>query len=60
MGSARLLADALFLRDPYRVKHYRLVFPPVPPWERHRPEAYEPLEEPVYLPLEDKIYGASH
>jgi hypothetical protein len=54
MNSARILADALFLRDPYRVKHYHLVFPPVPPGLRNNPDAYKPIEEPVYLTLEEQ------
>jgi hypothetical protein len=54
MAGARLLADAMFLRDPFRVKHYHLNFPPVPHWARGKLEAYLPIEEPVYLPLEEQ------
>jgi len=53
-AGARLLADAMFLRDPFRVKHYHLNFPPVPHWARGKPEASAPIEEPVYLPLEEQ------
>jgi hypothetical protein len=35
MGSARVLADALFLRDPYWVKHYRRIWARDFPWQPH-------------------------
>src|SRR5918992_1314440 len=54
MESARELADALYFRNPYKVKDYRLVYPPIPPWLRYSSRAYEPLEEPVYMPLEEQ------
>jgi hypothetical protein len=48
MESARQLADALFSRNPYWVKHYRKV------WGREKP--WHPLEvidvEPQFMPLE--------
>jgi hypothetical protein len=47
MESARVLADALFLRDPYRVKHYRPVFGRVLP---HKPLQVI-AEEPEFMPL---------
>src|ERR671919_762503 len=54
MDSARLLADALFLRDPNRVKHRRNVWMsggslygrPLPPYVVDR--------EPVFMPLEEQ------
>jgi hypothetical protein len=54
MESARELADALFSRDPWWVKHWRPVFPPAPPWARDKPEAYQPLLEPEFMPLEEQ------
>jgi hypothetical protein len=54
MESARELADALYFRNPYKVKDYHLVYSPVPPWLRYSSRAYEPLEEPVYMPLEEQ------
>jgi hypothetical protein len=54
MDSARLLADALFLRDPFRVKHWRKVWMsggslhgrPLPP--------YVVDEEPEFMGLEEQ------
>jgi hypothetical protein len=50
MESARQLADALFSRDPWRVKHWRKV------WSRELP--HSPLEvidhEPEFMPLEEQ------
>jgi hypothetical protein len=54
MDAARLLADALFLREPNRVKHWRKVWMsggslrgvPQPP--------YVVDEEPVFMPLEEQ------
>jgi hypothetical protein len=54
MEAARLLADALFLRNPSRVKHWRKVWMsggsingrPLPP--------YVVDEEPVFMPLEEQ------
>jgi hypothetical protein len=54
MDAARLLADALFLQDPFRVKHMRKVWMsggslngrPLPP--------YVVDEEPVFMPLEEQ------
>jgi hypothetical protein len=47
MDSARLLADALFLWDPYWVKHYRRVYGRVLP---HKPLEVI-AEEPEFMPL---------
>jgi hypothetical protein len=50
MDGARLLADALFLRDPFWVKHWRAVY--------GRRFAHSQLEviayEPEFMPLEDQ------
>ena len=50
MDSARLLADALFFRDPYWVKHYRPVY--------GRTLPYKPMEviaeEPEFMPLNEQ------
>jgi hypothetical protein len=51
MDSARLLADALFFRDPYWVKHYRTIHVPPPRWTRSNPADYEPPKEPEFMPL---------
>jgi hypothetical protein len=48
-AAARLLADCLFLSDPYRVKHIRKTHHYVPPWN-HDPDAGV-HEEPEYMPL---------
>jgi hypothetical protein len=49
MEAARLLADAVFLRDPYWVKHYRQT------WGRtSRTESMVIAEEPVYFPLDEQ------
>jgi hypothetical protein len=54
MDSARLLADALFLRDPNRVKHWRKV------WMSGGSQNGRPLppfvvdEEPQFMPLEEQ------
>jgi hypothetical protein len=47
--AARILADSLFLRDPFRVKHYRLSYHYVPPSERKWDSGV--TEEPEYMPL---------
>jgi hypothetical protein len=54
MASARELADALFSRDPWWVKYWRPVFPSVPPSARGKLEAYQPLLEPEFMPLEEQ------
>jgi hypothetical protein len=50
MEGARLLADALYLRDPFWVKHWRAVY--------GRPYSHSPLDviayEPEFMPLEDQ------
>jgi hypothetical protein len=48
MESARDLADALFSRNPWRVKHYRKVWGREKPW--HELEVID--TEPEFLPLE--------
>jgi hypothetical protein len=49
MAGARLLADSLYLRDPYWVKHY------IQTWGRtSRREHGVISEEPVFMPLEDQ------
>jgi hypothetical protein len=49
MESARTLADALFSRDPYWVKHY------IQSWGRTSRNAYGVIsEEPVFMPLEEQ------
>jgi hypothetical protein len=50
MESARQLADALFSRDPWWVKHYRKVWGRVLP---HKPVEVI-AEEPEFLPLEEQ------
>jgi hypothetical protein len=47
MESARTLADALFFRDPYRVKDFHVVQEPI-----HLNK--DPIMEPVYMPLEEQ------
>jgi hypothetical protein len=54
MASARTLADALFSRDPWWVKYWRPVFPSVPPSARGKLEAYQPILEPEFMPLEEQ------
>jgi len=50
MDGARLLADALYLRDPFRVKHWRAVY--------GRLFSHSPLDviayEPEFMPLEEQ------
>jgi hypothetical protein len=49
MEGARLLADALYLRDPYWVKHY------IQTWGRTSRREYGVIsEEPVFMPLEEQ------
>jgi hypothetical protein len=48
MDGARLLADALYLRDPYWVKHWRAV------WGRPRGPLEVIAEEPEFMPLEEQ------
>src|ERR671914_516346 len=47
MQSARDLADALYFRDPYRVKDYHVAHNPI-----HLNK--DPIIEPVYMPLEEQ------
>jgi hypothetical protein len=54
MAAARELADALFSRDPWWVKYWRPVYEPRPSWARSRPQEYEPLKEPEFMPLEEQ------
>ena len=54
MVAARELADALYSCDPYWVKYRRPVFPPIPPRDRGKIEAYQPLLEPEFMPLEEQ------
>jgi len=54
MEAVRLLADALYLRDPYWVKHYRKVYVPQPRWAAHRAIDDDPPKEPEYMPLEQQ------
>jgi hypothetical protein len=48
-AAARILADSLFLSDPFRVKRYRERYHYVPPWGQTRDSGI--TEEPEYLPL---------
>ena len=54
MAAARELADALFSRDPWWVKYWRILPDPLPRGVTHRPEWHEPPKEPVFLPLEEQ------
>jgi hypothetical protein len=54
MQAARLLADAMFLRDPWWVKYWRTVYVPVPRWARSSSETYELPQEPEFMPLEEQ------
>jgi hypothetical protein len=55
MEAARLLADALFLRDPYFVKHYRVLSRYVPYRERNTLKDDAVITtEPVYMGLEEQ------
>jgi hypothetical protein len=47
--AARILADNLFLTDPFKVKRYRERYHYVPAWEQNRDDGV--IEEPDYLPL---------
>jgi hypothetical protein len=48
MEAARILADAVFLRDPYRVKYWR------PVYGRIVPRGSDIPEEPQFMPLEEQ------
>jgi hypothetical protein len=52
MEGARVLADSVYLRDPYWVKHWRLAPDPLPRWARL--DDYEPPVEPEFMPLEEQ------
>jgi hypothetical protein len=54
MAAARVLADALYLRDPFWVKHYCIVPDPPPRGMTHWPDWHEPPKEPEYMPLEQQ------
>jgi hypothetical protein len=54
IAAARELADALFSRDPWWVKYWRPLPEPIFRWPQRRPDNYEPLKEPVFLPLEEQ------
>jgi hypothetical protein len=47
--AARILADNLFLTDPFKVKRYRERYHYVPAWGHNRDDGV--TEEPDYLPL---------
>jgi DNA-binding Lrp family transcriptional regulator len=48
MEAARILADAVFFRDPYRVKYWR------PVYGRILPRGADIPEEPEFMPLEEQ------
>jgi hypothetical protein len=55
MAGARLLADALFLRDPWRVKYWRPGgYEPRSRWASSRPKGDELAVEPEFLPLDEQ------
>jgi hypothetical protein len=54
MEAARILADALYLRDPYWVKHYRKIYVPLPRGAGYRDIDRDPPVEPEYMPLEQQ------
>lgn len=54
MAGARFLADALFLRDPWRVKYWRPGYEPRSRWASSRPKNYELSVEPEFLALEEQ------
>jgi hypothetical protein len=54
MEAARILADALYLRDPYWVKHYRKIYVPLPRGAGYRDIDRDPPVEPGYMPLEQQ------
>jgi hypothetical protein len=54
MEAARILADALYLRDPYWVKHYRKIYVPLPRGAGSRDFDRDPPVEPEYMPLEQQ------
>jgi len=54
LEGARLLADALYLRDPFWVKHWRTVYLPLPRWALSSEIDREPPKEPEFMPLEEQ------
>jgi len=54
MDSARVLSDAMFLRSPWRTKHYRTVNRYVPPWELWSGKEIIFPQEPVFMPLDEQ------
>jgi hypothetical protein len=54
MESARTLADALFLRDPWWVKYWRTIPVSVSRWASSRPKGNEDSREPEFMKLEEQ------
>jgi hypothetical protein len=54
MEAARLLADCLYLRDPYWVKHFRPISDPLPRGVIERSPWYQQPKEPQYMPLDQQ------
>jgi hypothetical protein len=55
MPEARLMADLIFARDPYRVQHYKNTWGSDHSWFTGRTSHYVIDQEPVYLPLESQL-----